>query len=91
MIAPDPERHSIARIGEVQFAVWFLFARDSRVYAFDLDMHARLNHRAILRMPIEGSPRNMLRVSSLNFKNITPLPSWCRFLKQVAAPLTPGS
>src|SRR2546427_8167338 len=30
------------------------------------------------------------RVCSLNYKNVIPLPSWCRLLKEVFAPQTTG-
>jgi hypothetical protein len=48
MIAPDPQRHPIAGIGQAQFAVGLLLARDLRGDGFHLDMDARFHGRAVL-------------------------------------------
>src|SRR5207249_11209737 len=48
MITPYSQRHSIARICQSQFAVWFAFALRLCIGRFYLDMCAR-RHRAILR------------------------------------------
>ena len=51
MIAPNPQRHPIARIGQAQLAIRLLFARHFRGNALDLDMDARFYRRAVLRVP----------------------------------------
>jgi hypothetical protein len=50
MIAPNAQRHAVARVGEAQLAVRFLFACDLGSDAFDLNMHPRFHGRAVLRM-----------------------------------------
>jgi len=47
MIAPDPQRHPITSIGQTQFAVRLLLARELRRRGFDLDVHARRNRAAL--------------------------------------------
>src|SRR5687767_14634433 len=51
MIAPDSQSHSIARVGQAQFAVGLLLSRDLRGDTLDLDMDARFHRRAVLRVP----------------------------------------
>jgi hypothetical protein len=53
MIAPDPQRHAIAGIGQGELAIRLLLAGDLRRDAFHLDMDARFHHRAILSMPAD--------------------------------------
>ena len=48
MIAPDPQRHPIAGIGESELAVRLLLARHFRSNTLDLDVNARLHGRTVL-------------------------------------------
>jgi hypothetical protein len=50
VIAPDPQSHPVAGIGQTQFAVGLLLARDLRGDGFHLHMHARFHRRAVLRV-----------------------------------------
>ena len=61
MIAPDTQRHPIARVGQTQLAIGLLFARQFRRRSFDLNMHAR-GHRVALRGPANFAQRHQLHV-----------------------------
>jgi hypothetical protein len=50
MIAPDSQRHAIARVREIQLAVGLLLPRHFRSNPFDLDVDARFHGCAVLRM-----------------------------------------
>src|SRR2546423_7857951 len=50
MIAPNAQRHSIARIGERELAVRFSLASRFGRARFHLDMHPRFHDRAVLRV-----------------------------------------
>lgn len=61
MIAPNTQRHSIARVGQTQLAIRLLFASQLRRRSFHLNMHAR-GHRVALRGPADFAERHQVHV-----------------------------
>jgi hypothetical protein len=60
MIAPHAERHAITRVRQTQLAVGLLLTRDLRGHAFNLDVDARFDHGAVLRVAPDLSKRKQL-------------------------------
>src|ERR1700736_2259363 len=61
MIAPNAQRHPVARVGQTQFTIRLLFAGQFQRRGFDLHMHAR-SDRVALRGPANFSERHQLHV-----------------------------
>src|SRR5207249_7774443 len=59
VVAPDTQRHAIARVCQGQFTIWFPFALRLCSDRFYLHMYAR-RHRAILRRPANFSERHQI-------------------------------
>ena len=61
VIAPDSQRHPIARVRQTQLAVWFLFTRQFRRRRFDLHVDFR-RYGSVLCGPANFAQRHQLHV-----------------------------